>query len=167
MKQPISFGFLRFTISSQKSKPMQIVAALGFPGNAEEALKFYQSAIGGEIVRLARYESLPGGELPPEAVGKILHSELVLDGGARLLISDYFECWTGPQVQGSTMSVSLLPTSEAQARDIFAKLSEGGKVVCGIEKSFWNAIYGHFIDKFGVPWQINFDLPVEEGKSAG
>jgi PhnB protein len=143
---------------------MKVISSLSFRGCAEEALNFYQSALGGEIVRLARYETLPGAELPPEAVGKLIHAELVLDGGARLIVNDFFECWTGPQVEGTTISVTLLPSSEAQTREVFAKLSEGGKIVCPLDKAFWNAIYGHFIDKFGIPWQINFDLPPEEGK---
>jgi PhnB protein len=143
---------------------MSFVAALSFPGCAADALAFYKAALGGEIVRLAKYETIPGVELPPEAVGKIIHSELVIEGGGKIMVNDYFECWTGPQVQGTTFSVTLIPKTEQQARDAFTKLSEGGKVICGFEKSFWNALYGHFIDKFGVPWQINFDLPAEPVK---
>jgi PhnB protein len=139
---------------------MQVVAHLSFPGFAEDVLKFYQSIIGGEIKRLSRYESMEGsGEFPPDVLGKLIHSELHLEGGGMLMINDYFEIWTGPQVQGTTFSVTLQPQSEAQAREIYAKLSEGGKIICALDKTFWNAIYGNFIDKFGVPWQINFDLP--------
>jgi PhnB protein len=143
---------------------MQVVVSLSFPGCAEEALNFYQTAIGGKIVHLDRYDTIPASELPPGLETKIIHAELLLDGGGRIFVSDCFECWAGPQVQGTNMTVSLLPTSEAQAREIFSKLSEGGKIVCPIEKSVWNAIYGHAIDKFGIPWQINFDLPPEDGK---
>jgi PhnB protein len=100
-------------------------------------------------------------EFPPEVLGKIIHAELHFEGGASFMLNDYFEIWTGPQVQGTTFSVTLLPTSEAQAREIYAKLSEGGKILCPIDKQCWNAIYGNFIDKFGVSWQINFDLPTE------
>jgi PhnB protein len=138
---------------------MQAFVLLSFQGCAEEALNFYQAAIGGRFERWTRYDSVPSTELPPEGKAKLIHAELVLDSGTKILAKDYFENWTGPQVQGTTMAVTLMAASEEQARDGFAKLSVGGKVVCPIEKQFWNAIYGHFIDKYGVPWEINFDLP--------
>jgi PhnB protein len=143
---------------------MQAFVSLSFPGYGEEALAFYQAALGGTIERLSRWDSVPGSGLPPEALVKLIHAELVLPSGTRIFVNDYFEKWAGPQVQGTTMTVSLMATSEEQAREVFAKLSVGGKVNCPIEKSFWNAIYGHFIDKYGVPWQINFDLPSEVDK---
>jgi PhnB protein len=142
---------------------MQVIPILSFPGYAEEVLNFYKTNIGGQFDEIIRYKSLPGQEIPPEFVGKIRHVQLVFEGGGSVIIDDFLESLTGPKVQGTTISVLLAPTSEVKTREIFAKLSEGGKIISPIGKVFWNAIYGQFIDKYGVLWQLNFSLPNTEG----
>lgn len=38
---------------------MKLITYLNFPGTCEEALKFYQSVLGGEITAMMRHEGSP------------------------------------------------------------------------------------------------------------
>ncbi|MNS18126.1 hypothetical protein D3C72_498150 [compost metagenome] len=55
------------------------------------------------------------------------------------------------------MSISINTDSEQQTRDLFAKLSEGGKIQMPLDDMFWGALYGMFTDKFGIQWMINYE----------
>jgi PhnB protein len=54
-------------------------------------------------------------------------------------------------------SLSLQIKSVADAERIFHELSEGGRVVLALDKTFWAARFGMLVDRFGIPWMINCD----------
>ena len=60
-------------------------------------------------------------------------------------------------VAGNNFSLSVNTDSEEEARSVFEKLSAGGKVTMPLEKTFWNALFGMFTDKFGINWMVNYD----------
>ncbi|GHT42173.1 hypothetical protein FACS189437_09940 [Bacteroidia bacterium] len=61
-------------------------------------------------------------------------------------------------VPGNNFSIAVNPENEAEGRNIFAGLSEGGNVVMPIEKTFWNSLFGMVVDKFGVCWMVDYQL---------
>jgi PhnB protein len=58
---------------------------------------------------------------------------------------------------GDNFSISLDTESEEEATRLFNGLSEGGQVTMPLEKTFWNAYFGMFTDKFGIQWMVNYD----------
>ena len=40
---------------------------------------------------------------------------------------------------------------------IFHELARDGPVVMPLEKTFWAALFGMVVDRFGIPWLINCD----------
>ena len=49
-----------------------------------------------------------------------------------------------------------------EIKSIFGKLKEGGTVDMELQETFWSKCYGSVIDKFGIPWQFNYDdRPIE------
>jgi len=54
---------------------------------------------------------------------------------------------------GFSLSIQLKDATEAER--IFGELSQGGRVVMGLEKTFWAERFGMVIDRFGIPWMIN------------
>lgn len=129
---------------------------LNFNGNTEEAFNFYKAAFGGEFAVIMRFGDTPGCEEMPETdKNKIMHIALPI-GGNMLMGTDVPE--TMEQVKnGTSMSISVNTDSEQQTRDLFAKLSEGGKVQMPLDDMFWGALYGMFTDKFGIQWMINYE----------
>ena len=59
--------------------------------------------------------------------------------------------------KGSDFALSINADSEAEADKVFKALSEGGEIKMPMQKTFWNAYFGMFIDKFGISWMMNYD----------
>ncbi len=58
---------------------------------------------------------------------------------------------------GNNISVSIDAESEEEAKRLFDGLSAEGKVTMPMEKTFWDAYFGMFTDKFGINWMVNYD----------
>jgi PhnB protein len=136
---------------------MQINAYLNFPGQCEEAFQFYEQLFGGKIEGLFRYEGSPMvSHMPPDWGQKIMHIRLVA-GNSELMGSD------APPGQGSgpakrfCMSIGLNDTEEAKR--IFTGLTEGGSVQMPLAPTFWAALFGMGVDRFGIPWMVNCEAP--------
>lgn len=127
---------------------------LFFAGNCEEALKFYQHALGARVDMMMRFkespEPPPPGTVPPGHENKIMHASFWI-GDAMVMASD--GCGETSKFEG--FSLSLTVKSEAEAERAFAALAEGGKVGMPLGKTFWSPKFGMLTDKFGVGWMIN------------
>jgi PhnB protein len=128
---------------------MQVSTYLNFEGDCEEALRFYEKSGLGRITDLRRYEGSPmAAQMPPE---KIIHAHF--EGpGVSLHGSDSMRA-SGKGFSGFSLSIGL--SDLAEANRLFAALSESGAVTMPLQKQFWGATFGMFVDKFGVGWMIN------------
>ena len=127
---------------------------LFFNGRCEEAVKFYQQALGAELQMMMRYKEspapLPPGSTPANWGDKIMHSSLKI-GSNIVMASD--GCGESGKVQGFSLSISV-PT-EADAKQVFTALSEGGKVEMPLTKTFWSPCFGMLEDQFGIGWMVS------------
>lgn len=131
---------------------------LSFNGNCEAAFNFYQSVFGNEFVYVGRYADIPAEYPVPESEkNKIMHIALPISGNSVLMGADSSESFGGLSKAGDNVSLSVNTDSEDEAKRIFTALSAGGKVLMPLEKIFWGALFGHFIDKFGILWMVNYD----------
>lgn len=136
---------------------MNICPYLNFPGNTEEAMTFYEKALGGKLTEIHRFGTMPGSETMPEAVKqRVMHVGLELPGGGLIMGSDTMEGMGPPHVAGTNMSISIHPTSRAEADKLFSALSEGGNVGMPLADQFWGDYYGHLTDRFGIQWMVNY-----------
>lgn len=116
--------------------------------DAKAQAEFYTRALGGEILSVMTHGQLPGAK--EELKDKVVNLSLMA-GGINFLMSDsVFE----PVIQGNAINLCLEYATEAEAREAFDKLAEGGKVKCPLEPAFWGALFGHIEDKYGVMWMI-------------
>jgi len=127
---------------------------LFFGGRCEEALKFYQKAIGAETEMLMRHkespEPPPPGTVPPGFENKVLHATFRV-GGTTIMASD--GCGEGGTFEGFSLALSV-PT-EADANRAFAALAEGGEVRMPLAKTFWSPRFGMLTDRFGIGWMVS------------
>jgi PhnB protein len=134
---------------------MPVQPYLFFEGGCEEALDFYRTALGAEVVMLMRNsespEAPPPGMLPPGSGDKILHSTFRI-GDAILMASDGM-CSGKPAFQGVSLSITV--PDEATARRMFDGLADGGQVQMPLGKTFFSPLFGMVADRFGVAWMIN------------
>ena len=127
---------------------------LFFQGRCDEAIKFYQKALGAELQFMMRYkespEPAPPGMIPANWGDKIMHSSLKI-GQTVVMASD--GCGEGGTFEGFSLSISV--NTEDEAKKIFTALSEGGKVSMPLTKTFWAPCFGMLEDKFGIGWMVS------------
>lgn len=130
---------------------MQIQPYLSFEGRCDEAVQFYQSALGAEVQMLMRFKDAPDlGMTPPGSADKVMHTAIKI-GGSIILATDG-RCTGSPGFTG--ISLSLDVADEAQAEQKFAALADGGKVTMPLMKTFFAPKFGMVQDRFGIQWMI-------------
>ena len=123
---------------------------LNFNGKTAEAMKFYQSVLGGTLDIKTFGDAKMAKR--PEDENRTMHATLKND-----MLS--FMASDGKPgvdvVMGDNIHMSLAGTDEVKMTDWFNKLSVGGKVTMPLAKQFWGDTFGMLTDKFGVNWMVN------------
>lgn len=135
-----------------------IVPYLVTNGNGQEAVKFYQSALGAEVISLQKFGEMPPNPeypLPEEAKDRVLNAQLKI-GNASLMLSDTFP--GHPYQVGSQVTIAIMVNDASEAKGIFGKLQVDGKVTMPMQETFWSPAYGQVTDKFGVEWQVSTEV---------
>ena len=108
-----------------------------------------------------RYAGSPmADQVPADWQDKVMHASitvggLVLMGGD--VAPDRYE-----EPKGFSLSLQISNTDDAER--MFQDLSQDGRIVLPLEKTFWAARFGMVVDRFGIPWLINCEEP---GQPAG
>ena len=134
---------------------------LNFPGNTEEAFNYYKSVFGGEffegkIMRFGEISCSP--DSPPIAEADknlVMHVELRILGCHTLMGTDAPGSMGFKVTFGNNSHINLQPDTREETKQLFNKLSEGGKVLMDLQDMFWGDYYGSCTDKYGVNWMFN------------
>lgn len=130
---------------------------LNFKGNTFEAFSFYKEVFKKDFTAVTKYKDMPGAPpMPPETGEKILHIALPLDNGYTIMGADAVDGMGPPVTFGNNFSLTIECDTEDEARDLFTSLSSGGTVVMPFDITFWGALFGVVVDKFGINWMISF-----------
>jgi PhnB protein len=130
---------------------MQVQPYLFFDGRCEEAIEFYRKAVGAEVTMLMRWKDSPDPNMcPAGAENKVMHASLRV-GDSTVLASDGRNEGK-PNFQG--FSLSLTAADDAEARERFAALGDGGQVQVPLAKTFFSSSFGMVADRFGVGWMV-------------
>ncbi len=113
---------------------MKLIPYLSFTGNCEEALNSYKDIFNGKIESLERYDN-PAMNAPEEFKTKVLHAHFVA-GEFEIYASDTMRKPEQNRIV-SNVSLSLTIKDVEEAKKLFQKLSESGKVNVPFEKQFW------------------------------
>ena len=141
---------------------MKVNPYLSFEGRCEEALNFYQQALGAQVGMLLRSNDTPpmegGAPEPPEGCvpeggipgDKILHVEFTV-GGSTVMATDGMN---SGQADFRGISLALSVDAEAEAQRLFTALADGGQVQMPLAKTFFSPAFGMVADRFGVCWMV-------------
>jgi PhnB protein len=121
-----------------------------FSGQCAEAMKFYQSVLGGEL-NMQTY-SQSGQSQKEEEKDLIMHAELKNDALTFMASDGNAE---HPVTAGDNIRLSISGTDEATLTKYFNGLAEGGSIDLPLAKQFWGDTFGMLTDKFGIHWMIN------------
>jgi PhnB protein len=130
----------------------EINTYLIFNGDCADAMRFYQTTLGGKLEMMTHGQSPMADQMPPGSAERILHSRLDFDGG---VLGGMDGMASEPNKGASGFSLSLVYKTPAEAKGIFEALAKGGKVTMPFEKTFWAEGFGMLVDRFGTPWMIN------------
>ncbi|MCF6160985.1 MULTISPECIES: VOC family protein [Furfurilactobacillus] len=131
---------------------MKFLPYLSFHGQANDALKFYQSVFGGHL------DIQRAGELFSTNDNKtailVVHGVLTIDEDFHITALDVIP--GAPDVQpGATVSMGLHFDDAKQATDIYSQLSKNGQRVIDFTPKDWGGLFGIVTDQFGVRWNID------------
>jgi PhnB protein len=122
---------------------------LNFPGNARQAMEFYESVFGGTL----RVSTFGEYGAPGASADGVMHAMLETDNGFTLMASDL-----PPGAEhrpGEAITVSISGDDHDELRGYWEKLSASGTVTMPLEKQMWGDEFGMCTDQFGVPWMVN------------
>ena len=133
---------------------MKVQPYLFFDGRCEEAIEFYKTALGAEVVFMMRFNESPDppppGMVAPGSENKVMHAAMRI-GETEVMASDG-RAMGKPEFKGVTLSLSA--ANEAEADRLFSALGEGGQVQMPIGKTFFSPRFGMVADRFGVSWMV-------------
>jgi PhnB protein len=130
---------------------MPVQPYLFFNGRCDEAIEFYQKALGAEVMMLMRFKQAPDQSMvKPETAEKVMHARLRI-GDAIVLMSDGM-CAGESRFEGFSLTLSLDSVEEVDRR--FNALADGGQVRMLLDKTFFSPRFGMLVDKFGVGWIV-------------
>ncbi len=124
---------------------------INFKDTAKQAMEFYQTVLGGELVMDTFKEG--GMSNDPAIDNLIMHAQLNTSKGFILMASD-----APPGMDASLrggMSISLSGDESEELKVYWNKLSEGANITVPMAKSPWGDEFGMLTDKFGVDWLVN------------
>tara|TARA_R110002049_G_scaffold4601_5_gene32202 strand:- start:286654 stop:287496 length:843 start_codon:yes stop_codon:yes gene_type:complete len=126
---------------------------LFFGGRCEEALDFYQQAVGANVTMMIRFSESPesvSNEMMQEGLEeKIMHASFSI-GQTTIMASD--GCGDGSSFDGFRLTLSV--ASEDDANTVFDALADGGNIDMPLQKTFWSPRYGMLTDKYGIGWMV-------------
>lgn len=136
----------------------KLSAYLSFKNQAQEALEFYQSALGGEL-DVSTYDSTPDIAAmltDPADGGLVMHGQLDAPGGLTLMAADTGSAmpYVAP-TSGVTVALTGGPDDDGYIRSAYDRLSEGVTPDVPLELAPWGDYYGQLTDKFGISWMFD------------
>lgn len=124
---------------------------LNYGGNCEQAFKFYEQHLGGEIKLLMRHRDQPNaGNVAPEWADAVLHARMTL-GGTELLGADIPPDRFQP-MRSAYLTLGLETIEEAER--IYALLAESGEIFMALQETFFSSRFAMLRDRFGTSWMI-------------
>ena len=125
-----------------------------FDGTCSEAMKFYQSCLGGELTLTQVQDSPMKNQMPPQLQSRVLNARLRGED-MDISASDWLRPDQNPR-PGNTMCLYVSGGTHAAIEEIFNKLSQGAAITDPLKKMLFGS-YGALNDRFGVRWMFHAD----------
>jgi PhnB protein len=130
---------------------MQLMPFLLFDGMCAEAMAFYHSCLGGELVLTRLGDTPMGAQAPPEARQKVVYAHLE-SGPIEFSATDWLHPTRTPR-HGNTVALYLTGGTVHELRTAFEALRAGADEDLLDElRDEPFGFYGHLADRYGVHW---------------
>lgn len=125
---------------------------LNFRGNAREALEFYNSVFGGQLVIITN-EDAHSVESNDEAL-QVKFGQVIGENGFQIMAYDVPASASYDQGDKS-LYVSVRGDSADEITEIWGRLREGSTIVEDLAPSLFSPAYGMLKDRFGIVWVLD------------
>jgi len=124
-----------------------LLPSISFQGNCEEAINYYKDLFGAEV-KVINYadESATNTRF-------VAYSEVVLFG-ATLMLADGAD----HKMEHQNFHFTINFDAEEEMRAVFEKLANDGQVIEEPTSQFWAKLNAYVIDRFGIFWNIMFEI---------
>jgi PhnB protein len=128
---------------------MKLDIYLNYPGNCEQAFRFYEQHLGGRITMMMRHDQQPNqANVPADWKKAILHARIEI--GTTVLMGADIPSAEPMRSAYLTLSVD----SDAEAERLYALLSDGGQIFMKMEETFFASRFAMLRDRFGTSWML-------------
>ena len=133
---------------------MKLDIYLNYPGNCEQAFRFYEQHLGGTITTMMTHGQGPNAaNLTADQKNAILHARLEL-GNTVVMGADIPNC---EPMRSAYLTLTM--DSENEAERLYALLSDGGQIFMKMEKTFFANRFAMLRDRFGTSWMLLHEVP--------
>lgn len=130
---------------------IKLTPFLLFDGNCAEAMAFYHSCLGGELMITKLADTPMKAQMPAELHQRVAYARL-MSSAVEFSATDWLHPRRTPK-QGNTVALYVSGDNYAELRIIFDALTIGGdKALLDDLQDMPFGIYGHLADKYGVHW---------------
>lgn len=128
---------------------MDLAVYVNYPGNCEEAFRFYERHLGAKLdAAIRRHGDMPNPNIPADWGQKVVHARLEI-GSTILMGADI------PKAEPMRSSyLTLLLDAEEEAERIYAVLVEGGEVFMKLQQTPFANRFAMVRDRFGASWML-------------
>jgi PhnB protein len=127
---------------------MRLDVYVNYRGNCEEAFRFYEQHLGGQVTEIARHGDQPNPNIPADWKEKVLHARMTL-GDTVVMGADI------PQAEPMRSAyLTLTLDTETEAERVYAVLVEGGQIFMKMEKMPFANRFAMLRDQFGASWML-------------
>ena len=133
---------------SNKNSP-KLDIYVNYPGNCEQAFRFYEQHLGGKITMMMTHQQQPeAANVPADWKNAILHARIEI-GDTILMGADI------PNAEPMRSAyLTLRVASDEEAERIYELLSKDGQIFMKMEKTFFASRFAMLRDKFGTSWML-------------
>lgn len=126
-------------------------------GNTKEAIRFYEQAVGAEVLSIMTYGDMP--EMPDtftDDLKKLVAHAKLRVGDSELMFSD---APGGSAIEaGKRVTICITTNDVEQSKRIYEALRQGGQVNIPFNEESFSPGFGDVTDKFGVTFQIYTEI---------
>jgi Uncharacterized protein conserved in bacteria len=128
-------------------------------GRTKEAIKFYEQAIGAEVLSIISYGEMPDmpSTFTDDLKSLVAHAKLKV-GETELMLSD---APGGVIPAGKRVTICITTNEVEKSKRIFEALREDGQVNMPFQEEVFSPGFGDVTDKFGVTFQIYTEIEHE------
>lgn len=127
----------------------QLDIYINYPGHCEEAFRFYEKHIGGEIISIMKHNELPPNPSIPETWKEaVLHARIKI-GNTLLMGADI------PNAEPMRSAYLTLRFATAEETEsVYTILGERAEIFMKIEENFFAHRFAMLRDRFGTSWML-------------